>query len=555
MLQRLSKAFSHLNAPAGAAPEFTIHLWDSASGSTAGPPTPGSGGEQAPGAFFYYSDGRLRIGYQLGTSGDARVLAAYPHEPTPALSVLDTQTNEAWYWVSDAVRIPYWEQATPMVYLFDWWLRDRGCHLLHAGAVGTEAGGALLVGKSGSGKSTSSLSALDSELAFAGDDYVAVALEPGPYVHGLYASGKLMPDHVHRLPFLLPALANADRLSDEKAVVYVEEQWPGKMTAGFPLSAILVARIDAAREATTIEPVSPAMGLAALAPSTVFQMHTRGQDSLIRMRRLAERVPSFVLRAGADMSTTPRAISELARATGRPTVNAESPARHARSCPCTTARRSSTQRSTVCSRRIYAPFEIVVCNDGSTDRTAEILAGYPAVRVVEQENRGRAAACNTAIAASRGRVPHVVRRRRPLAPQPSHAAGGYLEEHPEVECVLGRQEWMNPPPWLGRDPVYGDLDGLPLGSAMFRRHVFDDIGGFDPTFRHSEDMDFLDPRARAGTRDRRSSRTIVLYRRFHGSQMTAAPPSTPPILRSLREKLERERRERGRRRLTAARSA
>ena len=37
MLQRLSKAFSHLNAPAGAAPEFTIHLWDSASGSTAGP--------------------------------------------------------------------------------------------------------------------------------------------------------------------------------------------------------------------------------------------------------------------------------------------------------------------------------------------------------------------------------------------------------------------------------------------------------------------------------------------------------------------------------------
>ena len=313
MLARLSHAFGHAAAGAGEPepPALTVHLWDSATYGTAGPPLPQTEGEQAPGAFFYYSDGRLRIGYQLGTSGDARVLAAYPHEPTPALSVLDTDTNEAWYWVSDAARIPYWEQATPMVYLFDWWLRDRGCHLLHAGAVGTEAGGAILVGKSGSGKSTSSLSALDSELLFAGDDYVAVALEPRPYVHGLYASGKLMPDHVHRLPFLLPALSNADRLSEEKAVVFVEEQWPGKMSAGFPLSAILVARVDAGREATVIEPISPAMGLAALAPSTVFQMHTRGQDSLARMRMLAEQVPSFVLRAGADVSTTPRAISEL----------------------------------------------------------------------------------------------------------------------------------------------------------------------------------------------------------------------------------------------------
>ena len=34
---------------------------------------------------------------------------------------------------------------------------------------------------------------------------------------------------------------------------------------------------------------------------------------------------------------------------------------------------------------------------------------------------------------------------------------------------------------------------------------------------------------------------ILLYRRFHGSNMTANPPTTPPLLRSLREKLARER--------------
>jgi hypothetical protein len=34
---------------------------------------------------------------------------------------------------------------------------------------------------------------------------------------------------------------------------------------------------------------------------------------------------------------------------------------------------------------------------------------------------------------------------------------------------------------------------------------------------------------------------IVLYRRFHGEQLTANAPDMPPLLRSLRAKLERER--------------
>ena len=212
MLQRLSKAFSHLEAAPTAKPELTIHLWDSAAWNTPRPPTPQVGEEVAPGAFFYYSDPNVQIGYQLGTSGDARVLEVYPHAPTPALSVLANDRGEAWYWVADASRIPYWEQATPMVHLLDWWLRHRGLQMLHAGAVGTPEGGVLLVGKSGSGKSTSTLSTLQSDvLGYAGDDYLGVSVAPSPWVHSLYSSGKLMPNHVERLPFLLSALANTDR--------------------------------------------------------------------------------------------------------------------------------------------------------------------------------------------------------------------------------------------------------------------------------------------------------------------------------------------------------
>ena len=311
LLRRLSRAFGHLRTSSPGEPELTIHLWDSSTKSTPPPPVPDVSSEQAPGAFFYYSDERVRVGYQLGTSGDARVLAVYPHAPTPALSVLALERGEAWYWVDDARRIPYWEEATPVRFLLDWWLRDQGVQETHAGSVGTPDGGVLVVGRSGSGKSTTALSALQSTLGYAGDDYVAVALEPTPWVHSLYSSGKLMADHVARLPFLVPALANGSELEREKAVVYVHEYWPENVVAGFPLRAILVSRVTRGLRKTRVTPVSSAVGLAALAPSTVFQMHTRGQDSLARMRQLVQAVPSYVLDLGSDMASTPRAISSL----------------------------------------------------------------------------------------------------------------------------------------------------------------------------------------------------------------------------------------------------
>jgi hypothetical protein len=316
MLRRLCRAFEHLElADPAAAPDLSVNLWDSASGAPP-PPLPHTGDEEAPGAFFYFSNELLRAGFQLGTSGDARVLEVYSEAPTPALTVLEQAATRAWYWVADADRIPYWEQATPLVYLLDWWLRDRGLHMLHAGAVGTSAGGVVLVGKSGSGKSTTALSSLDSDLVYAGDDYVGVSLGSQPEVHSLYSSGKLMQNHVERLPFLLDALANRERLAVEKAVVYANEQWPERISPRFPLRAVVIPRVTAGLvEAKTFE-ASPAEAFRALAPSTVFQTHTRGQDSLVRARRLLETVPSYVLELGSDIASIPRAIGDLVETLG-----------------------------------------------------------------------------------------------------------------------------------------------------------------------------------------------------------------------------------------------
>jgi len=56
----------------------------------------------------------------------------------------------------------------------------------------------------------------------------------------------------------------------------------------------------------------------------------------------------------------------------------------------------------------YAPLELIVVDDGSNDRTAaeveRLFGTYPNVRIVRQENRGKAVALNNAIALSSGDI-------------------------------------------------------------------------------------------------------------------------------------------------------
>jgi len=188
----------------------------------------------------------------------------------------------------------------------------------------------------------------------------------------------------------------------------------------------------------------------------------------------------------------------------------------------------------------YEPLEVVVCNDGSTDRTAEILTGFDSIRVVEQDNKGVSAALNAAIDASTGDFVVMFDSDDLWPSNRVSLQVAHFEANPDVGCVLGRQEWMNPPAWLGRDPVYGDLDGIPLVSAMFRRSVLDEVGGFDESYTHSEDMDLL-IRIRECGIGIAIIPEVVIHRRFHGGNLIASAPETSPLLRSLRAKLERER--------------
>ncbi|HEX6699166.1 MAG TPA: glycosyltransferase [Gaiellaceae bacterium] len=190
----------------------------------------------------------------------------------------------------------------------------------------------------------------------------------------------------------------------------------------------------------------------------------------------------------------------------------------------------------------YEPFEVVFVDDGSTDRTAEIAQSFP-VRFVRQENRGLPAARNAALAVAKGELVAFLDDDDVLPPTKLSVQAAYLREHAEVGCVLGRQEWILDgvgEPTLPRDPIFGEVGGIQLVTAMIRRRVLDKLGGFDPSYRYAEDRDLFIRMRERGV-EIAVLPEVVLHKRLHGSNMTMNRPDTHPMLRSLREKLERER--------------
>jgi hypothetical protein len=290
-----SPALSHLATAAAAPADLTICMWDSASTGVRMPPTPWR--------QHYAVRGEVQ-GFNT-----ARVYTVYDHQSCE-LSILDTTRNLAVLWVSEPGRIPYWVKGAPLRTILHWWMSSHGRQLVHGAAVGTSDGGVLIVGKGGSGKSTTALACLESGLLYAGDDYVLVSADPMPQAFSLYSTAKLVPEQLDAFPRLAGYVDNADRLVSEKALFFINGARAVQLSAGFALKAVLVPRVTGIRD-TILRKASPAASLLALAPSTILGHPRSGQAEFRFLAGLVKRLPAYVLECGTDLTQIPQAISDL----------------------------------------------------------------------------------------------------------------------------------------------------------------------------------------------------------------------------------------------------
>lgn len=161
----------------------------------------------------------------------------------------------------------------------------------------------------------------------------------------------------------------------------------------------------------------------------------------------------------------------------------------------------------------YEDFEIVVTDDGSTDRTVEIIEGFTDARITLfkfPRNRGACIAANNCLQHASGQYVAVLSSDDAWYPEKLEMQVRYLDEHPDLAAVFGRVDWIDETGRLITDRrfAFRDVFNAPnrtrfewlryffeIGnclchpSSLVRRACYSEVGAFNPALAGLPDLD------------------------------------------------------------------
>ncbi|MFL6206854.1 MAG: glycosyltransferase family 2 protein [Acidimicrobiales bacterium] len=155
------------------------------------------------------------------------------------------------------------------------------------------------------------------------------------------------------------------------------------------------------------------------------------------------------------------------------------------------------------------PQQVIVVDDGSTDGTADVIRSYGSSleHLRQEENAGKAAALNRALARARGEAIWIFDDDDVALPEALELLGQALAAHPRAGFAFGGHESFSAPdepvapraptvePSLDLDDLFHDVLSRRVyvfqAATLVRRRCYDEVGPFDETFVRAQDFDML----------------------------------------------------------------
>lgn len=173
------------------------------------------------------------------------------------------------------------------------------------------------------------------------------------------------------------------------------------------------------------------------------------------------------------------------------------------------------------------PYEVILVNDGSTDRTGEIALSYgPGIRYIEQQNQGLSNARNAGIHAAVGDCIALLDSDDVMTPDKLNKQLAVIEEDPNLVLVYSAFTFLYADGSTKEMPVYPASQLWPAiryrspilpSTCVIRRSALLEVGGFRNIPTEDWDLWFRLVRRYSSAAVRGIPESLLLYRQWEDS--------------------------------------